>query len=95
MGFGEWICKAVHRHGMTHRAFEDVTGVSRGSLYRWRINGQLPRLELFVQVCEVLARLGGRSLEDVMLDGLRSVPDYGYALVRLAQVQHLLEVDDA
>ena len=83
MGFGGWICKAVHRHGMTHRTFEDACGVSRGSLYRWRINGQLPRLELFIQVCEVLARLNGRSLEDVMLDGLRSVPDYGYAVRRL------------
>ena len=85
MNFGEWICEAVHAAGVRHSAFEDLAGLSRGILYRWRAGGpdgqgHLPRLEIFIQACEVLNRIRVEHAKKLLEAGLISEEDYGRRL---------------
>jgi len=80
--FGEWICSAVHAEGVRHCAFEDRAGLSSGLLYRWRTGGHLPRLEIFIQVCEVLSRIRGEHVSSTVTEALMQVSDYRMALKR-------------
>lgn len=87
MNFGEWICEAVHAVGVRHCAFEDLAGLSSGILYRWRAGGpdgqgHLPRLEIFIQACEVLSRLRGEHVNRTLAEALAQIPDYRLALKR-------------
>ena len=82
MSFGEWICEAVHAAGVRHCAFEDLTGLSSGLMYRWRVGGHLPRLEIFIQVCESLSRIRGEHVSSTVMEALMQVSDYRMALKR-------------
>ena len=81
MNFGKWIKSHLFVLKRTDTWFVKKTGMGNSGVNRW-VNGQTPRVDMFVVCCEVLARTEDRPLDDIIQEALMPIPAYRLAVER-------------
>tara|TARA_R110002110_G_scaffold20542_4_gene83171 strand:+ start:378 stop:698 length:321 start_codon:yes stop_codon:yes gene_type:complete len=83
MNFGKWIKSHLFVLRRTDTWFVKKTGMGNSGVNRW-VNGQTPRVDMFVVCCEVLARTEDRPLDELIQEALMTIPAYRSAVEREA-----------
>jgi hypothetical protein len=70
INFGKYVQQKLGDINRSQGWLNKHASIATGSVNRWRHLGQMPRIDIFLRVCSVIARAEKRTLKEVVLEAM-------------------------